>query len=39
LTSLRDVEPGVNLLLREDDLGEGAAPAFEFSTRDGEEPE
>jgi hypothetical protein len=32
LTSLRDVEPGVNLLLREDDLGEGGAPAFEFPT-------
>jgi hypothetical protein len=32
LTSLRDVEPGVNLLLREDDLDEGGgAPAFQFS--------
>ena len=34
LTSLRDVEPGVNLLLREDDLGEGGAPAFQFPAED-----
>jgi hypothetical protein len=38
LTSLRDVEPGVNLLLREDDLGEGAALPFQFSG-EGEEKE
>jgi hypothetical protein len=34
LTSLRDVEPGVNLLLREDDLGEASAPTFEFRSAD-----
>ena len=37
LTSLRDVEPGVNLLLHEDDLGEGGAPAFQFSADEGNE--
>jgi hypothetical protein len=29
LTSLRDVEPGINLLLAEADLGDATAPAFE----------
>jgi hypothetical protein len=29
LTSLRDVEPGIDLLLADGDLGEGLAPAFE----------
>jgi Helicase conserved C-terminal domain len=39
LTSLRDVEPGVNLLMREDDLGEHAAPSFEFPAKDEVETE
>jgi len=30
-TSLRNVEPGINLLLLQSDLGEGNAPAFEFA--------
>jgi hypothetical protein len=30
LTSLRDVEPGINLVLDLDDLGDGIAPAFGF---------
>src|SRR5439155_23059203 len=30
LTSLRDVEPGVNLLPREADLGEASAPTLGF---------
>ncbi len=34
LTSLRDVEPGINLVLDLDDLGDGTAPAFEFSQAD-----
>jgi hypothetical protein len=41
LTSLRDVEPGVRLLLAGGDLGEGSAPAFMLADgaeahRDGE---
>lgn len=32
LTSLRDVEPGVNLLLTETTLGESEAPVYEFES-------
>jgi hypothetical protein len=31
LTSLRDVEPGINLILDDDDLGERSAPAYELA--------
>ncbi|MGH2739352.1 MAG: hypothetical protein ACRDH6_02550 [Actinomycetota bacterium] len=34
LTSLRDVEPGINLVLDLDDLGDGTAPAFDFPPAD-----
>jgi len=39
LTSLRDVEAGINLLLQADDLGEGSVPAFESAPADEEKTE
>lgn len=37
LTSLRDVEPGINLILDDDDLGERSAPAYEPAAVAGDE--
>jgi hypothetical protein len=34
LTSLRDVEPGIRLLLAQGDLGEYQAPPFERAAHD-----